>query len=62
MNLREQIRSVTIKEECKMQDVVRSRRREWRNHVDRIEPEKLAKWAKLEKPNTKRPPGKSPKR
>lgn len=57
ISLRDQVRSANIREECKIQDVMRwtrSRRRKWRDHIDRMEPEKLAKWAKMEKPNTRR--------
>ncbi|XP_045477896.1 uncharacterized protein LOC123683044 [Harmonia axyridis] len=65
VTLRDQIRSSVIRDELKVQDVVRfvrSRRRNWRDHVDRMGTDRLAKWAKNERPNTRRPPGRPPKR
>lgn len=65
VSLRDQIRSTAIREDLKIQDVVRftrARRRYWRDHVDRMTDDQWAKWAKNEKPNSKRPPGRPPKR
>lgn len=54
------MRNEVIKEECGIQDVVkwtRVRRREWKDYVDRMGLERLAKWSKTEiSLNTKRPP------
>lgn len=44
-----------IREDCRVQNVI-SRSR-WRDHIDRISPERLAKWPKTKIPlDTKRPP------
>lgn len=56
-------RSEDIIETCEVQDVVRwarNRRREWRDHVDRMPNDRLAKTAKEKRPNTPRPPGRPP--
>lgn len=58
-------RNEEIREICDIQDVVRwarNRRREWRDHVDRMSDDRLAKIAKEKKPNTSRPPGRPPTR
>ncbi|XP_044766305.1 uncharacterized protein LOC123322425 [Coccinella septempunctata] len=59
-------RSSEIRERCdNMPDVVRwsrGRRREWRQHVERMQDDRLAKAAYKEKPNTTRPLGRPPKR
>ncbi|XP_044760217.1 uncharacterized protein LOC123317675 [Coccinella septempunctata] len=58
-------RNEEIREICDIQDVVRwarKRRRAWRDHVDRMSDERLAKIAKEERPNTSRPPGRPPTR
>jgi hypothetical protein len=40
---------------------VRIRRRNWRDHLDRMVQERCASWAKHQKPSTNRPTGRSPK-
>ncbi|XP_055378969.1 uncharacterized protein LOC129610426 [Condylostylus longicornis] len=58
-------RSADVREECKIQDIVRwtrCRRRYWRDHVNRMSENRLPKIAMTNKPNTKRPPGRPPKR
>ena len=53
--LKNRKRNQLIKEQCNIQDIVRwsrQRRREWRDHVNRMDDEKLAKIAMSEKPNT----------
>lgn len=59
VSLRDRIRSSQIREQCKVQDVVRwvrARRRLWRDHVLRMENDRIVKAAMIQKPNTKRPP------
>lgn len=63
--LRDREKSSDIRALCDIQDVVRwarSRRRAWRDHVDRMADDRLAKQAKEGKPNTRRPIGRPPKR
>mgnify|MGYP006948248671 FL=1 len=63
--LRDRKRNELIREQCNIQDIVRwsrQRRREWRDHVNRMDDEKLAKIAMSEKPNTLRQSGRPPKR
>ncbi|XP_045462678.1 uncharacterized protein LOC123672567 [Harmonia axyridis] len=58
-------RNEEIREISDIQDVVRwarKRRRAWRDHVDRMSDDRLAKIAQEEKPNTSRPPGRPPTR
>lgn len=58
-------RNEEVREMCEVQDVVRwarGRRREWRDHVNRMPNDRLAKIAKDKKPNTPRPPGRPPTR
>lgn len=65
VTLRDRKRSKEIRESLNVQDVVRwtrARRRGWDEHVDRMGPERLAKWAKVAKPNAIRPMGRPPKR
>jgi len=65
VTLRDRIRSRDIREECGVQDVVRfvrARRRHWRDHINRMGPERLVKWASEEIPASRRPPGRPPKR
>ena len=66
VTLRDRQKSNEIRERCDgMPDVVRwsrGRRREWREHVDRMGNDRLAKAAYKEKPNTTRPLGRPPKR
>jgi len=56
-NLRDRLRSGDIREEFGVQDYVvrfvRVHRWQWRDHVDRMEPDQIIKWAK---PLTKRLP------
>jgi hypothetical protein len=63
--LRDRIRSDDTRAECNVIDVarwVRTRRRNWRDHVDRMGQDRWASWAKHQKPSTNRPPGRPPKR
>lgn len=63
--LYDQKRSEEIREICEIQDVVRwarNRRREWRDHVNRMPDDRLAKIVKDKRPNTPRPPGRPPTR
>ncbi|XP_056641765.1 uncharacterized protein LOC130448413 [Diorhabda sublineata] len=63
--LRDRIRSNEIRRMCDVPDIVRwarTRRRAWRDHVNRMNNDRLAKIAKEERPNTSRPPGRPPKR
>lgn len=65
VSLQDRMRSNEIREELKVQDVVRwtrIRRRAWRDHVDRAEENQLIKWAKNTRPNKVRPLGRPPKR
>lgn len=65
ISLRDRVRNEDTLRETGVQDVVRwirARRREWRDHVDRMDTDRIAKWAKTQKPNTKRPLGRPPKR
>ncbi|XP_072764658.1 uncharacterized protein [Anoplolepis gracilipes] len=65
VSLRDRIRSSDIRREFELQDVVRwtrARRRFWRDHVDRMRPEQLPNWAKIQKLNTRRAVGRPPKR
>ncbi|XP_044744146.1 uncharacterized protein LOC123306294 [Coccinella septempunctata] len=65
ITLRDHVRSSDIREELEVQDVVRwvrARRRFWRDHVERMPDERLAKWAETQKPSTRRPLGRPPKR
>ncbi|KAH0955250.1 hypothetical protein HN011_000030 [Eciton burchellii] len=57
--LRDRIHSEDVRNICEIQDVIRwtrIRRRAWREHVNRIDDNRLAKIAKNGKPNTSRPP------
>lgn len=65
VTLRDQLRSSDIRQELQTEDVVRwirVRRRHWRDHVDRMNTSRIAKWAKDNQPETRRPPGRPPKR
>lgn len=59
-------RSSDIRRTCdNMPDIVRwtrGRRREWKSHVERMDEDRLAKIVYTEKPNTRRPTGRPPKR
>ncbi|XP_045462511.1 uncharacterized protein LOC123672460 [Harmonia axyridis] len=58
-------RNEEIRDICGIQDVVRwarIRRRNWRDHVDRMPDNRLPKIAKTKRPNTARLPGRPPKR
>lgn len=64
VTLREQIRSEAIRNKLEIQDIMRwtrARRRQWRDHVDRMGPERIARWAKIHGPSTTRLPGRPPK-
>ncbi|XP_055389680.1 uncharacterized protein LOC129618740 [Condylostylus longicornis] len=64
-SLGNRIRSEAIREECNIQDVVRwtrSRRRYWRDHVERMPSNSITKIASIERPQTRRPIGRPPKR
>ncbi|XP_055372045.1 uncharacterized protein LOC129606020 [Condylostylus longicornis] len=63
--LRDKKRSTDIREECNIQDIVRwtrDRRRYWRDHVNRMGDNRLAKITMTSKPSGKRPVGRPPKR
>uniref|UniRef100_A0AAR5QD25 Reverse transcriptase domain-containing protein n=1 Tax=Dendroctonus ponderosae TaxID=77166 RepID=A0AAR5QD25_DENPD len=63
--LRDRVRSVTIRQTCKVEDVIRwgrKCRRWWRDHVERMHPERIAKIASNVNPAAKRPIGRPPKR
>jgi len=65
LSLRDRVRSETIRETCEVQDVVRwtrSRRRYWRDHVERMGEERLAKKVQTQNPDTRRLPGRPHKR
>ncbi|XP_044749778.1 uncharacterized protein LOC123310376 [Coccinella septempunctata] len=65
ITLRDRIRNTDTLRELGIRDVfrwVRTRRRYWRDHVDRMGPDRIAKWAKTQKPGTRRPVGRPPKR
>ncbi|XP_044760249.1 uncharacterized protein LOC123317707 [Coccinella septempunctata] len=58
--LLDRIPNSQIRELCKVQDVVRwgrQRRRDWNQHVSRMDPQRLARIARDLKPLGKRPPG-----
>ena len=62
-SLQDQIRSKDIRTQCGILDVViwgRIRRREWRDHVDRMDNMRIPKIAKQGHPTSKRPPGRLP--
>ncbi|XP_055389934.1 uncharacterized protein LOC129618927 [Condylostylus longicornis] len=63
--LRDRIRSADIRKQCDVQDVVRwarRRRRGWREHVERMDENRLAKIAYNNIPQGRRLPGRPPKR
>lgn len=63
--LRDHQRNEDIRERCNVQDIVRwsrSRRREWRDHVERMDDNRLPKIARDGLPRSTRPPGRPPKR
>ncbi|XP_055714317.1 uncharacterized protein LOC129808563 [Phlebotomus papatasi] len=65
-SLRDKKRSSDIREECEVQDIVRwsrSRRRYWRDHVNRMDDTRLAKRVQKNLPaSNTRPRGRPPKR
>lgn len=63
--IRDRVRNTTIREICKVEDVIRwgrKRRRYWRDHVERMDTERIAKIVLSGKPAGKRPIGRPPKR
>ena len=63
--LRDRVRSATIRETCRVEDVIRwgrKRRRYWRDHVDRMDPERIARIVANGNPAGRRPIGRPPKR
>jgi len=63
--LRDRVPSHQIREECEIQDIIKfskRRRKEWNNHIDRMDRERLPRIARDGKPVAKRPPGRPPKR
>ncbi|XP_055385812.1 uncharacterized protein LOC129614885 [Condylostylus longicornis] len=63
--LRDKIRNEDIRSTCEIQDVVRwtrCRRRNWRDHVNRMSENRIAKIAMNNRPSTRRPVGRPPKR
>ena len=64
-SLRDHRRNDEIRQQCEVEDVVRwirTRRRGWRDHVDRMADDRIAKIAKNSRPLNVRPPGRPPKR
>ncbi|XP_045463721.1 uncharacterized protein LOC123673284 [Harmonia axyridis] len=64
ITLRDRIRNTDTLRELGVQDVVRwvkERRRFWRDHVDQMGPDRIAKWAKTQKPGNRRPVGRPQK-
>jgi hypothetical protein len=60
VTLRDRIRSDDVRAECNVIDVarlVRTQRRNRRDHVDRMGHDRWASWAKHQEPSTNRPPG-----
>ena len=65
VSLFDHIRNEEIRQRCGVQDIVRwarVRRRQWRDHVDRMSETRMVKQAGTKIPYTKRPPGRPPKR
>uniref|UniRef100_A0AAR5Q8Q0 Endonuclease/exonuclease/phosphatase domain-containing protein n=1 Tax=Dendroctonus ponderosae TaxID=77166 RepID=A0AAR5Q8Q0_DENPD len=63
--LRDRVRSATIRQTSKVEEVIRwgrKRRRCWRDHVERMDSERIAKIVSNENPAGKRPIGRPPKR
>lgn len=63
--IQNRIRSSRIREMCDVQDIVkwtRTRSRKWRDHVGRMDQDRLARLTMMQKPNTRRPQGRPPKR
>lgn len=63
--LLDRIRNETIRTECETEDIVRwtrKRRRMWNEHINRMTDDRLVKIARNGKPETRRPPGRPPKR
>lgn len=63
--LRDRIRSETIRETCKVQDIVRwtrQRRRDWNEHVSRMDNNRIARMARDGKVGGRRLPGRPLKR
>ena len=62
---RDRVRNTNIREQCKIQDIVRwgrQRKRMWYNHVRRMNENRLPKIALENNPPGSRPPGRPPKR
>jgi endonuclease/exonuclease/phosphatase family metal-dependent hydrolase len=65
VTLRDRVRNTEIRRRCDVQDVVRwgrQRRRQWNEHVRRMDAGRLAKITLQGVPTGKRPPGRPPKR
>lgn len=62
---RDRVRNTEVREQCEVQDVVRwgrQRRRQWHDHVRRMDENRLPKIALVGRPAGKRPLGRPPKR
>lgn len=65
VTLRDRQTNKSVRERCSVQDVVKwtkVRKREWNEHVDRMDEGRLAKICKIGRPKGRRPPGRPPKR
>ncbi|XP_045466561.1 uncharacterized protein LOC123675258 [Harmonia axyridis] len=65
VTLRDRQTNKSIRQRTGVQDVVkwsRQRRRDWRDHVDRMESDRIAYICKNEQPRGRRKPGRPPKR
>jgi len=63
--LTDRIRSQVIREECGVEDIVRwgrERRRKWRDHVNRMDDDRIIKICSTQNPHGQRPRGRPPKR
>ncbi|XP_056639353.1 uncharacterized protein LOC130446869 [Diorhabda sublineata] len=62
---RDRVRNTDIKEQCGIQDTVRwgnQRKRQWYNHVRRMDENRLPRIVLVNNPLGSRPPGRPPKR
>lgn len=65
VTLRDHVRSHDIRQELEVQDIAcwaRVRRRQWRDHVERMTTQSITHWAMTAKPMKTRPLGRPPKR
>ncbi|KAI4472235.1 hypothetical protein M0802_017027 [Mischocyttarus mexicanus] len=62
---KDRIRNTSIRKECDIQDIIkwgRVRRRNWDEHISRMDADRMVKAARDYKPTGIRPPGRPPKR